>query len=75
MPHLFVNGTDMDKQIQYIHIHADINFKRETFGTVRQRVKMEELREKLEALLSEYFDYVESDITTNHEYNLKMNGG
>lgn len=73
MPHLFVNGTDMNKQIQYINIHADINFARETFGTPKQNVKMEELREKLGAVLSEYFDYVESDIVTNHEYNLRNN--
>jgi len=75
MPHLFVNGTDMNKQIQYVHIHAEINFARETFGTVKQNAKMEELREKLENVLTEYFDYVESDVATNHEYNLKMNGG
>lgn len=74
MPHLFVNGTDMGKQIKYIHIHAEINFARETFGTIKQTVKMEEIRLKLENLLTEYFDYVESDITTNHEYNLKKNG-
>jgi hypothetical protein len=64
----------MSKQIQYVHIHAEVNFARETFQSVKAHAKLEELRDKIESVISEYFYYVESDIVSNHEYNQKMKG-
>ena len=72
MPHILVSGTDMNKQIEYINIHAEINFKPETFHSLKMQIKMDELKEKLEAVVEEYFDIIESEDYTNHEYNSRM---
>lgn len=74
MPHVFANGCDMDRQIQYINIHAEVQMKQELYHDVRKRnIKLEELQEKLEQVLKEYFDDVgDNEPMTNHEYNCAM---
>ena len=72
MPHITVSGCNMNMQIQYINIHAEVNFARETFNSPKAEIKLDEIKDKIEALLSEYFESIESDTMSNHEYNKMM---
>jgi len=74
MPHIYVNGCNMDLQIQYVNIHADVSFKKEVYNTPRAHLKLKELQDKIENLLAEYFDgaNISSDIVSNHEHNVRM---
>lgn len=75
MPHISVTGCHINRQISEINIHAEIKFSRETWvNRPKANMKMDELREKLEALLMEYFDVseVSSEIYSNHEWNSRM---
>lgn len=72
MPHITVDGTDMKRQIQTISIHAEVNFARETFNSPKAHIKLNEIKEKIEKLVEEYFDIIESDTHTNHEWNTRM---
>lgn len=72
MPHITIHGCDMDKCIQHITIHADVQFKPEYFRSSKSHIKMKELQSKLEQVLSEYFDELESDILSNHEWNTRI---
>lgn len=75
MPHIFVNGTNTSLQIQEIHIHARIVFKQEVHRSIAARYKLEDLQNKLEKLIEEYYEGkdISSDIISNHEYNQMMN--
>lgn len=73
MPHITVIGCNRERQMTRVSIHADIDFAKETYNDYRRRkYKMDELTDKLERLLKEYFDSVESETITNHEYNTKI---
>jgi hypothetical protein len=56
MPHIRVDGCNMNRQIKQINIHAEMVFAKETWQTPRAELKMEELKQKLEDLICEYFD-------------------
>lgn len=72
MPHITVDGTDTRKQIKSISIHAEVVFAIETFNSPKASVKLKEIKEKIEKLVEEYFDVVESDTHTNHQWNTRM---
>lgn len=71
MPHILIHSTDMTKGIQVIHMDVKVQFNSDYFRkTSKVNEKMNELENKLQMLLSEYFDTeIESEILTNHEYN------
>ena len=73
MPHIYVYGTDMGKNIEQISIHAAVKFSRQYFTTPKADAKLKELQEKIERLVDEYFpnDY-ESEILDNHEWNVNV---
>ena len=75
MPHITVDGCNTNRQIQQINIHTEIVFARETFVTPKTNMKMQELKDKLEAVVAEYFDGadISSDIHSNHDWNTRMN--
>ena len=43
MPHITVSGCNMNMQIQYINIHAEVNFARETFNSPKAEIKLNEI--------------------------------
>ena len=71
MPHILIHSTDMTKGIQVIHMDVKVQFNSYYFRkTSKVNEKMNELENKLQMLLSEYFDTeIESEILSNHEYN------
>lgn len=70
MPYIIADGTHIDKSIQTISITAKVDFKKEAFNNdVYVHNKMLELQDKITNLLMEYFEYTESEILSNHEYN------
>jgi len=71
MPHITVTGEDTKRQIKMISIHAEVDFSREVFSSPKGRIKLNEIKDKIQKLVEEYFDAVESDIHSNHEWNLK----
>jgi len=72
MPHITVNGIDTRKQIQSIIVHAEVTFAIETFNSPKASLRLKEIKEKIEKLVEEYFDVVESDTYTNHQWNTRM---
>jgi len=76
MPHILADGCHNEKMICEINIHAEIKFSRIAWAhRAKADLRVQELREKIEALLMEYFEMSEitSDIHSNHEYNTRMN--
>lgn len=72
MPHISINATDMNRQMQMINIHVEVMFKNETFNSPKREIYMDELTEKLGAVLEEYFDTYSYETFTNHEWNINM---
>lgn len=70
MPHIIVDGTDEDRVIQYINIHAEIRFSQQFFHSKKTEEKLSELEDKICNLLYQYFDEVSSETLSNHEYNV-----
>lgn len=70
MPHIIVDGCDMTRNIERIYLHAEVDFSEKYFHTPAANLKMQELMEKLEKVIAEYFNSVESDIYNNYEYNV-----
>ena len=66
MPHILVNGTDITRSIQYINIHAEVRFSYEMWRSKNADTKMEELIAKIESLVSDYFEEIESNVLSNH---------
>jgi hypothetical protein len=74
MPHIILTGCDTNRQIEQIVIDVKIDFKKDTYNLYHKRkLKMNELEEKLGAILKEYFDDYEAEEYSNHEYNTRMN--
>ena len=73
MPHIAISAYDENKNIKQMNIHLDIQFKREYFHTPKAMLKMDELQNRLEKLIGEYFDEYESETYSNHEWNSRMN--
>jgi len=71
MPHITVTGSDTGRQIKLISIHAEVHFKQETFNSPASKLKLEILKEKLEHIIEEYYDHIESEIHSNHEWNIR----
>lgn len=73
MPHIYVTGCDMTKNIQFVNVHVEVMFSDEYFKSGKSTEKLKELREEMEVLIEKYFpNYTESEILTNHEWNIKM---
>jgi hypothetical protein len=72
MPHIAIDGFHSERCIKQITIHAEVDFSREFFNTGRTNEKLKEIQEKLDAVISEYFDVYESEWYSNHEWNLHM---
>jgi hypothetical protein len=73
MPHISIIACDMDRQMQMLNIHAEVKFKSETYWSPKGRIMLQELEEKLQKVVEEYFDSLSSEIYTNHEWNIRMN--
>lgn len=72
MPHIYASATDMDKSIQYINIHAEIQFKKEYFDSPKAQLKLQEIESDINTMLSKYFDDLnESEILSNYSKNYK----
>lgn len=77
MPHIRVDGCNTEKQIAQINIHAEVIFSRlACVDRVKCHYRMEEIKERIEKMLEEYFDgnEISSDTFTNHEWNTRMYG-
>ena len=73
MPHILIQGCDMTKGIQILNVHADVTFKKDFYLTPLGISKMNDLKTELEAVVERYFDIIESEELSNHEYNKIMN--
>lgn len=77
MPHIIVNGYEEKRQIQQISIHAEVVFSKLIYADHnRFYYKLEELKEKIEKLIEEYFDgnSIDSDVLSNKEFNQMKRG-
>lgn len=72
MPHILINATDMNRQMQMINIHVEVMFKNETFNSTKKDICIDKLKEKLGAVLEEYFNTYSYETFTNHEWNINM---
>lgn len=72
MPHIFVDATDTDKNMQSIVLHAEVTLKQSYLHSKKGYVKLEELKDKMIDLIKVYFDEYEDEIMSNKEY--KANG-
>lgn len=73
MPHILVEGSDLNKNIESLSVHAHVKFSYDYYTSPKAAAKLKELQEKMEKLIDEYFpnDY-ESEIMTNHEWNVNI---
>lgn len=68
---IVVGGCDERRQIMRINIEVEMFFSKEIYGTPMARRKEEELKEKLEAIVLEYFENensIISDILSSREW-------
>lgn len=75
MPHIVLDGCHIEKIITQISISVDVTFRNDYFKEYRRdgwQSKMNELEEKLGAVISEYFPDYSSEQLSNHEWNTKM---
>ena len=70
MPHITLFACATSLQIKLISIHAQILLKPEIEHDIRGKAKLEELREKMESVLMEYFNYTESEVFTDHQFDI-----
>ncbi|MGN6604538.1 MAG: hypothetical protein ACTHK8_18915 [Ginsengibacter sp.] len=73
MPHILIQGYDRNRNVQQFDIHAAIHFSHDYYHSEKARVKLDEIKQKLEKVVAEYFDDFSSDNFSNHDWNLKMN--
>jgi hypothetical protein len=74
MPHIILIGCDMDRQMQQVVIDVRVDFTHEAYlNYPKRKLRMDELEEKLGAVLKEYFDDYSAEQYLNHEYNTRMN--
>lgn len=69
MPHIVIDGYTVPRIIEHIYLHADVTFSYQVFKTPLANIKLQELQEKLEAVVKDYFESYESDTYSNHEWN------
>jgi hypothetical protein len=74
MPHILIQGCNMNRIIQTININVDVMFAGDLLRNHPNRVqlKMDELQEALGEVVSKYFSDYKSDQVSNHEYNTRM---
>jgi hypothetical protein len=73
MPHILIQGCDMSKSIHSLDCHVKVSFRSPLHRTAYGEQKLEQLREKLEAVFLEYFDDLNhSEHYTNHQWNENM---
>lgn len=76
MPHIAAEGCNTERQISQINIHVNVKFSSVAWqNQVKCNQRINELQEKIDNLLLEYFDISEltGDTYTNHEWNTRMN--
>lgn len=74
MPYIVAYGTDMTKGIQSLHITTRVDFSQECFkDKAYVNMKMNELHDKIERLISEYIEQFDTEVLSNHEYNMNQN--
>lgn len=74
MPHIILIGCDINRQMKQVVIDVEVDFSHEAYCNYpKRKLRMDELEEKLGAVLKEYFDDYSVEQYTNHEYNLMKN--
>lgn len=68
MPHIFVDATDTDKNMQSIVLHAEVTLKQSYLHSKKGYAKLEELKDKMIELAKVYFDDCEDDIISDKEF-------
>lgn len=71
MPHILITGCDTKRNIEEIELHAKVRFSQAYYLSPKAEKKLEEVQEKLEAVIREYYDDVESESFTNHAWNTR----
>lgn len=71
MPHIHTSAVDMEKTIKIMNVHVYIQFNKEYYQSPKAKLKLEEIRAKVAALVNDYFPDapVEAEMS-NHEYNV-----
>ena len=72
MPHIIAQGTDTDKGIQDILIHAEVTFHNNLFKSDRRKCNelLQEIANALNDVIARYdLPLHEEEILSNHEYN------
>lgn len=78
MPYIILQGCNTDRMMQQVDIKATVKFRGDVYRENRNKcdLMLKELEADLNNVLTKYFhEYndTESEVLTNHEYNLKMN--
>lgn len=73
MPHITVDGCHMDMNLQQLNVHAELIFRKDFYGTKKATKMIEEIQGKLEKVVEEYFNEIDSEFYSNHEWNTKFN--
>jgi tetrahydromethanopterin S-methyltransferase subunit G len=69
MPHIVIDAGNYNLQIKRIYIHAEVEFKSESFKSAKMKLRLDQIKAALENVLLEYFDSVDGEIYSNHEWN------
>lgn len=77
MPHILSGATDMTKVLQTMTIQVRLDFRKDFFQNHLKRRRMEEqIAQDIEEVLKKYFDDIdETELLSNHEYNIQSNNG
>lgn len=72
--YLLIDGCDMERRIQHIHITAQIHYDFHKTDAIYRSVKNKELEDKLCAVLAEYFNEgnLETTMVDNRDFKSKM---
>lgn len=73
MPHLLIQGSNDQKCIKVISIHAHIVFQPGYYKSSKRFQKIEELQAELEKVVQKYFEEYSSEEYSNHEWNCRTN--
>lgn len=73
MTHIFVDGCDLEKNIERIVVHAEVDFSEKYYDTPNAQLKLQDLQEELSAVLQKYFTSIEANILSNTEYKTAIN--
>lgn len=76
MPHIILDGGNMNCLIEMINISVNIKFKTDYYNRNRHthcKDKMDTLEFELGEVIRKYFPDYESEQLSNHEWNEKMN--